>query len=68
MNASWIRRLNPEDQINRKPEDQNNLENFHWTENAKNARPKKNEPNIGPFFHLVNFDVPIEKVKLVIIH
>ena len=66
--SSLVRRLNPEDRINRNPEDQNNLKNDRQTKNAKNCKDEKNEydfePNIWPDFHLVNFDVLRKKLMI----
>ena len=45
---SWVRRPNTEDQINRKPEDQ---ENDFWTENSKSR--KMNSTVLNIIFNLI---------------
>ena len=62
LKPSWSSRPNPEDQINRKPDDR---KNDQTTEKAKNLKTKSNaiKPNIRSNLHLVNFNVLFEKVK-----
>ena len=43
LERNWpilVRGTNPEDQINRKPEDQKMLKNYHTTKNSKNHKTK----------------------------
>ena len=64
--TSWYRRLNPDDQINRKPGDR---KNDQTTEKAKNHQTNSTVLNLifGPL-HLVNFSMLIEKNENLHIH